>query len=160
MRVKFLIFEQYWNSQIEICFMCEHSRVQLFATPWTVARQAPLYGILPGKNTGVGCHFQLQGIFLAQGLNLCLLHLLHWQVDSLPLLLLLSHFSSVQLCAIPQTASPRLLCPWDSPGKNTGEGCQFLLPRATINGEHFIKTEITYSTILFYTSNIQIEAFL
>ena len=33
--------------------MCEHSHVQLFATPWTVARQAPLYGILPGKNTGV-----------------------------------------------------------------------------------------------------------
>ena len=28
----------------------------------------------PGKNTGVGCHFLLQGIFLTQGLNLCLLH--------------------------------------------------------------------------------------
>ena len=27
---------------------------------------------LPGKNTGVGCHFLLQGIFLTQGLNLCL----------------------------------------------------------------------------------------
>ena len=31
----------------------------------------------PGKNTGVGCHFFLQGIFLIQGLNP---HLLHWQV--------------------------------------------------------------------------------
>ena len=39
----------------------------------------------PGKNTGVGCHFLLQGIFLTQGLNLWLLHLLHWQADSLPL---------------------------------------------------------------------------
>ena len=29
----------------------------------------------PGKNTGVGCHFLLQGIFLTQGLNLNL-HLL------------------------------------------------------------------------------------
>ena len=28
----------------------------------------------PGKNTGVGCHFLLQGIFLSQGSNLCLLH--------------------------------------------------------------------------------------
>ena len=28
----------------------------------------------PGKNTGVGCHFLLQGIFPAQGLNLDLLH--------------------------------------------------------------------------------------
>ena len=54
-----------------------------FATPWTVAHQAPLsMGILPGKNSGVGCPFLLQGIFPTQGLNL---HLLHWQVDSLPL---------------------------------------------------------------------------
>ena len=30
----------------------------------------------PGKNTGVGCHFLLQGIFLTQGSNL---HPLHWQ---------------------------------------------------------------------------------
>ena len=28
----------------------------------------------PGKNTGVGCHALLQGIFPTQGLNLCLLH--------------------------------------------------------------------------------------
>ena len=40
-------------------------------------------GNFPGKNTGVGCHFLLQGIFLTQGLNSCLLLLLHWQVDSL-----------------------------------------------------------------------------
>ena len=31
-------------------------------------------GDSPGKNTGVGCHALLQGIFLTQGLNLCLLH--------------------------------------------------------------------------------------
>ena len=36
----------------------------------------------PGKNTGVGCHFLLQGIFPAQGSNSCLRH---WQEDSLPL---------------------------------------------------------------------------
>ena len=43
------------------------------------------------------------------------------------LLLLLSHFSRVRLCATPQTPQPtRLLCPWDSPGKNTGVGCHFL----------------------------------
>ena len=39
----------------------------------------------PDKNTGVSCYFLLQGIFLTQELNLYLLHLLHWQVDSLPL---------------------------------------------------------------------------
>jgi len=36
----------------------------------------------PGKNTGVGHHALLQGIFLTQGLNLHLLHLLHLQADS------------------------------------------------------------------------------
>ena len=39
----------------------------------------------PGKNTVVGCHLLLQGTFLTQGSNLCLLDLLHWQADSLPL---------------------------------------------------------------------------
>ena len=39
----------------------------------------------PGKNTGVGCHFLLQGIFPTQGLNPCLLCPLHWQANSLPL---------------------------------------------------------------------------
>ena len=32
-----------------------------------------VHGIFPGKNTGVGCHFPLQGIFPTQGSNLCLL---------------------------------------------------------------------------------------
>ena len=36
----------------------------------------------PGTNTGVGCHFLLQGIFPTQGSNP---RLLHWQADSLPL---------------------------------------------------------------------------
>ena len=39
----------------------------------------------PGTNTGVGCPARLQGIFPIQGLNLCLLCLLHWQVGSLRL---------------------------------------------------------------------------
>ena len=166
MRVKVLVFKQYRNSQMEICLLCEHGRVWLFASPWTVAPSRPsllphllpalicvcsfmhstnhcmcapscltlchpvdcsppgssVHGILPGENTGVRCHFQLQGIFLAQGLNLCLLHLLHWQVNSVPLLLLLlllllSHFSRVRLCASHRRQPPRLLCSWDSPRK-------------------------------------------
>ena len=36
-------------------------------------------------NTGVDCHALFQGIFPTQGLNLCLLCLLHWQAGSLPL---------------------------------------------------------------------------
>ena len=61
------------------------SCVWLFATPWSVALQAPLSMGFPGKNTGVGCHFLLQGIFLSQGSNPCFLPPLHWQTDSLPL---------------------------------------------------------------------------
>ena len=36
-----------------------------------------------GKNTGVGCHPLLQGLFLTQGLNVHLLGLLHWQAGFL-----------------------------------------------------------------------------
>ena len=46
----------------------------LCATPWTVAHQAPVCMAFSSKNTGVGCHALLQGIFLTQGLNLGLLH--------------------------------------------------------------------------------------
>ena len=46
--------------------------MQLFVTPWTVARQAPLSLGFSRKKTGVGCHALLQGIFPTQGLNLYL----------------------------------------------------------------------------------------
>ena len=41
--------------------------------------------------------------------------------------MLLSRFSRVQFCATPETAAHKASCPWDSPGKNTGVGCHFLL---------------------------------
>ena len=39
----------------------------------------------PSKNTGVGCHALLQGIFPTQGSNPCILYLLHWKAASLAL---------------------------------------------------------------------------
>ena len=39
----------------------------------------------PGKNTELGCHELLQGIFPTQGSNPRLLCLLNWQAGSLPL---------------------------------------------------------------------------
>ena len=42
-------------------------RIQLFAASWTVWILCPWN--FPGKNTGVGCHFLLQGIFPTQGSN-------------------------------------------------------------------------------------------
>ena len=69
------------------------SHVRLFATLWNVVSQTPLsirFSRLcpwnsPGKNTRVGCHALLQGIFSTQGLKSSLLSLLHWQAGSLPL---------------------------------------------------------------------------
>ena len=61
------------------------SCAQLFAAPGTVARQAPLSMGFSRRGYWSGLPCPLQGIFLAQGLNPCLLRLLHWQAGSLPL---------------------------------------------------------------------------
>ena len=51
---------------------------QLFATPWTVSPPvSSVHRDSPVKNTGVGCHALLQGIFLTQRWNSHLLRLLH-----------------------------------------------------------------------------------
>ena len=93
-----------WVAAVQVSDFCETaerkkvkslSHVRLFATLWTVAHQASLsigfsrqeyWSGLPctcAMHNPEGC--PLQGIFLTQGSNLCLLCLLHWQVDFLPL---------------------------------------------------------------------------
>ena len=62
-------------------FMLSH--VGLFEAPRI--HQDPLSTNFPGKNTGVGCHFILQGIFLTEGLNSCLLASPALEVNSLSL---------------------------------------------------------------------------
>ena len=54
-------------------------------TPWTVAYQAPLPMGFPKQESWSGLLFPTAGIFLTQGLNLCLLCLLRWQAGSLSL---------------------------------------------------------------------------
>ena len=51
------------------------------------------------------------------------------------MLLLLSHFSRVQLCATPWTAAHQAPRPRDSPGKNTGVDCHFLLQCMKVKSE-------------------------
>ena len=51
------------------CCYWSLSRVRLLMTPWTAARQAPLSMDFPGKVTGVGCHFLLQGILPDPGVE-------------------------------------------------------------------------------------------
>ena len=50
------------------------SCVWLFATPWTVTSSLLCLWNLPSKNTWVGCHFLLQGIFSTQWSTPSLLH--------------------------------------------------------------------------------------
>ena len=59
------------------------------------------------------------------------------------LLLLLSHFSRVRLCATQRRQPTRLPRPWDSPSKNTGVGCHFLLQCMKVKSE----SEVTQSCL-------------
>ena len=77
----------------EVMCMCVRAVVSDSLQPRGLKPSRLLYPWdFPGKNTGVNVHFLLQGIFQAQGLNLCLLHLLYWQSILLPL----CHLGSTQ----------------------------------------------------------------
>ena len=67
-----------------VCVPSHFNCVLLFVTLWTVAHQAPL-SMGFSRQEYWSYHFLLRGILLAQGSSLCLLCLLCWQVDSLPL---------------------------------------------------------------------------
>ena len=58
------------------------SRVQFFVTPRTAITRLLSPWHFSGKNIGMGCYLLLQRISPTQGLNPCLLSLLHWQADS------------------------------------------------------------------------------
>ena len=64
-------------------YVCTFSSVWLFVTPLTVALWLICPWNFPGKNTGVGFRFLLQGIFPTQGSNLGLFCLLYRQAGSL-----------------------------------------------------------------------------
>ena len=49
--------------------------------------------------------------------------------------MLLSHISRVRLCATPWRQPTRVSHPWDSPGKNTGVSCHFLLQCMRVKSE-------------------------
>ena len=68
-----------------VCMLNCFSHVWLFATPWNGPARLHYPWDSPGRNTGVGCHVLLQGIFQTQGLNPRLSYFLHWQAGFLPL---------------------------------------------------------------------------
>ena len=73
--------------------VCVLSCVWLFATPWTVAQQAPLSTGFPRQEYWSRLPFPSPGIFPTQGFNSLLLYL---PMDSLPL----SHLGSPQIILI------------------------------------------------------------
>ena len=99
---------------------------QTLCHPWNSPRNSP------GQNTGMGSLSLLQGIFPTQGSNPGLLHCtwILYQLShkgSPSVFICLLRHSVVSDFATPGLQPTRLLCPWDSPGKNTGVGCHFLL---------------------------------
>ena len=69
-----------------MCYVLSRfSRVQLFVTPWTVAHQTPLSMGFSRQEYWGGLPCSPSGDPPDSGLNRRLLSLLHWQVDSLPL---------------------------------------------------------------------------
>ena len=67
---------------VSACVLSCSSPFWPFVTP---KDYSPPVSSVPGKNTGVGCHAVLQGIFRTQESNLRLLCLLPWQASSSPL---------------------------------------------------------------------------
>ena len=92
----------------------------------------PNPGIKPRspKNTGVGSLSLLQGIFLTHESNWGLLHCRQ-------ILYQLSYHGSPKYIYIYIyiDGSPPGFGPWDSPGKNTGVGCHFLLQCMKVKSE-------------------------
>ena len=84
--------------------------------------------VFSSKNTGVGCHFLLQGIFLTQGLKLDLLYCICVCIYIYCCCCLVTDLYPTLLR--PHGLYPfRFFCSWDFPSKNTGVGCYFLLQR-------------------------------
>ena len=69
---------------VHACMPSHFSHVRLSVIIWAVAWQAPWPWDSSNKNTGVGCHALLQGIFPTQGSNLRLPASPALQKDSLP----------------------------------------------------------------------------
>ena len=111
------------------------SHVRLFVTLWTQPTRLLCPWNSPGKDSGVGIHSLLWGIFPTQGPNLGLLHcrqlLYHLSHQVSPILIIYSAhitYLVVSNSLWPHGLQPtRLLCPWNFPSRNTGVECHFIL---------------------------------
>ena len=82
-----------------------------------------------------GDYTQKSGNSTSQGLVTCFVDNLDSRKWWRKMLLLLSHFSLSDSVRPHRPQPTRLRHPWDSPGKNTGVGCHFLLQCMKVKGE-------------------------
>ena len=125
----FLYIFMHWKEKMKVKSL---SRVWLFVTPWTVAYQAPLSMgfsrqgywsrlpfLSPGDRTRVS---RIAGRSFTIWATREAIHALRpFKKVRASIICISDSF------ATPWTVAPKLLCPWDFPGKNTGVGCHFLL---------------------------------
>ena len=88
-----------------------------------------VHEILQGKNTGMGCHVLLQGIFQTQGLNLVLLHcrqiLYHLSYQGSPLLSMHPTYTSLEKEMTTHSSILAWKIPWtEEPGRLLSIGLQ------------------------------------
>ena len=102
--------------------MATHSRILTWRIPWT---QEP--GRLPSMGSQRVRLNQVTNTFTFT--NYLVLHMKGSAAAAA------SCFSRVRLCATLQTAAHQPSRPWDSPGKNTGVGCHFLLQCIKVKSE-------------------------
>ena len=99
---------------VKLCVCVYAKSLQLCTTPHDPMDCSPpgssVHGISPGKNSRVGYHSLLQGIFQTQGSNLCLLNLLHWQAGSFPLAPPGKHYVHVPMSQFPISPLKRRNC--------------------------------------------------
>ena len=143
-----------------VCVLSRFSRVQLSATPWTVAVQAPLSMVFSRQEYWSECpspgdlpHPGMEPIFSnvtcigRRVLYHFLYHLIcpgFWKCTLLITcrkqcrMFPAAAAKPLQSCLTlwPHRRQPtRLPRPWDSPGKNTGVGCHFLLQCVKVKSE-------------------------
>ena len=113
----------------------------LFATLWTIARQAPLSLGFSRQEYRSGLPFPSQGDLPDPGIKPTSL-LSPASVGSLPLAPPGKPCGCCEVASVvsdpvrPHRPKPNRLCrPWDSKGKNTGVGCHFLLHCVKVKSE-------------------------
>ena len=109
-----------------VCVCWSLGRVQLYVTPRTVARQSPLSMEFSRQEYWGGLPCSPPGDLPDPGMEPRSSAL---QASSLPCVTREAPLSRLVVSdsATPCTVAARLLCPWDSPGKNSGVGSHSLL---------------------------------